>query len=139
MKLLAKKSGLQGTGTKRTGRPVAGLRERFARGVGALSKSFGVTSGGDYGWNQLVGMSRQYYAGSEIDWQQAAGNILDNPALSICLGYVFDKVAEPRLQVVEDQDDDRRKRFPGIRCSRCCGSPTRNIPGARCPGGKPLL
>ncbi|BDI33421.1 hypothetical protein CCAX7_54720 [Capsulimonas corticalis] len=83
-----------------------GLRQQIRRGLNAVLsiKDGGVTAEGDAGWSVLSGRNHQYYRGSVRNWQNEAGPLWENPAISIGIQYIFNKVAEPRLQVVSDPD-----------------------------------
>ncbi len=83
------------------------LAKRAADGLEVVSKAFGITWDGDAGWRSYGGGSITRYVGSDMDWALEAGSPklwLNSPA-GICLGYIFDKIVEPRIHVVYEDDE----------------------------------
>jgi HK97 family phage portal protein len=67
----------------------------------ALFKDFGVTAQGSYGWQTVSGKGRNVrYPGSDLNWEAEAGELWLNSVVSICLQYIYDKIAEPDAVVV---------------------------------------
>lgn len=82
-----------------------GFFQRVASGLSVVKKDFGVTAEGDAGWRRVSGGSGTHYAGSDIDWEAKAGDLTLNSAVSICLQFVIDKIAEPHARVVYEGAD----------------------------------
>lgn len=95
--------------TKNRSQMLVGLRQRLAaalhRASAMVAARKGATLTGEAGWRPLSGgRFGAFYAGSGRDWQREAGNLWDNPTIAICLGYLFDKVVEPYLEVAAPAD-----------------------------------
>ena len=78
---------------------LARLRSSASRGLASV-KELGVTPGGNVGWTVRSGGARStFYAGSDVDWEERAGTLWLNSAVSLCAGFLFNKVCEPSLEV----------------------------------------
>lgn len=76
------------------------LFQRAAAGLSVVKKDFGVTAEGDFGWRTMGAGGSVQYAGSDVDWQAAAGDLLFNSVVAICIQYTIDKIAEPVARAV---------------------------------------
>ena len=82
-----------------------GLGKLLADGMTAF-KDFGVTAQSDYGWNNVMGGSGSMrFPGSDLDWNAEAGTPWYNACVSICLQYIWDKISEPHVKVVYEDDE----------------------------------
>ena len=64
---------------------------------------FGITFDGSQGWTPVSGKSTSVRVpGSDLNWDNEVGApfLWTNPTVMLCLGYIFDKVIEPRFSVV---------------------------------------
>lgn len=77
----------------------ARLWSRIARRHAPV-ESKGVTATGDVGWTALGGSRfNGFVQGSKTNWEERAGVLWENPAVALCVSYLFDKVAEPKLEI----------------------------------------
>ena len=84
------------------------LGERFAKSVArglTFTRFGGITWDGEAGWHTFGNDGAVRYPGSDMDWQSEAGVLWLNSVAMICAGYIFDKVVEPQVQVVYENDE----------------------------------
>lgn len=82
------------------------LAGRFGAGLKAFRMAWsGTGGGGAYGGLRWPGLSLGTLPGARFDYESAAGDLLLNAPVAICLGWIADNVVEPELRVVRGWND----------------------------------
>lgn len=109
-------TGEKGSALSRLWRRMTGARGK-ASSTAPQVKAGGVTTQSDIGWSHIGGNRfGGYYSGSATNWVERAGVLWENPAVSLAIGYIFDKVVEPQLalmQMMEGGEEEQVKKPAG--------------------------